>query len=148
MTTYFWPKKMGPQQYYFLTPPGNPSSPKWALELLFGIFWCMYNFYIIFGKYCNFFQSFVTPGGHWGDCRDPGGAPPRGYPIWVPCRNSLNILRFWNILEWIFRHNKQKKRDRPNLETPPGLCTPPKHPPNWPGGPKVRVGPIFFPCYA
>ena len=104
----------------------------------------MYNFYIFFENFCNFFQNSLTPGGPWGGARGPGGAPPRGYPRWVPLRNNFDVLRFWNILESVFRHNKQKKRDRSGLGDPPGPCTPPKHPPNQPGGPPKVLSVPFF----
>ena len=100
----------------------------------------MYNFYIIFGKICNFFQISGTPGGPW-------GAPPRGYPTWVTFSNNLNILRFWNILEQLFRNNKQKKRDQLDLGVPPGQmggCFGGVHSP---GGAQGFVGPVFFACY-
>ena len=104
----------------------------------------MYNFYIFFENFCNFFQNSLTPGGPWGGARGSGGAPPRGYPRWVPLRNNFDVLRFWNILESVFRHNKQKKRDRSGLGDPPGPCTPPKHPPNQPGGPPKVLSVPFF----
>ena len=90
----FWPPK---------DPPSNPSGSKWMLGSYYGVFWCMYNFYIIFEIFYNFFQTSLTPGYPWGGPRGPGGAPPRGYPTWVPSSNNLNILRFWNILESLFR---------------------------------------------
>ena len=37
-----------------------------------------------------------------------------------------------------------KKRDRLYLGGPPGLCTPPKHPPKWPGGPPSFDRSCFF----
>ena len=76
-------KKRGPSNITFWppkAPPGNPSSPKWVLELLFGVFWCMYNFHNIFGNFCNFFQNSVTPWGPWGGFRGPGGPPQPGTP--------------------------------------------------------------------
>ena len=50
----------------------------------------------------------MTPRDPWGGLRGLGGAPPRGYPTWVPPSNNLNILCFWNILETLLRPNKQK----------------------------------------
>ena len=96
-------------------------------------------------EFLYFFLEFCDPRGPLGGLQGPrGGAPPRGYPTWVPPSNNLNIPRFWNILKQLFRHNKQKKWDRPNLGGPPGLRTPPKHPPNWLGPPQGSIGPVFF----
>ena len=66
-------------------------------------------------NFCNFFQNFVTPRDAWGVPGALGGPPRKGYPTWVPPGNNLDILRFWNILELFIKHNKQKKRDIPNL---------------------------------
>ena len=57
----------------------------------------------------------MTPGDPWGG---PRGAPQRGYPTRLPPSNNLNILRFWNVLENLFRHNTPKKWDRLNLGGP------------------------------
>ena len=70
---------------------------------------------MIFGNFCNFFQNSVTPRDPWGGLRGLGGAPPRGYPTWVPPSNNLNILRFWNILEKLFRPNKLGKPSLGNI---------------------------------
>ena len=78
----------------------------------------MYNFYIIIKNFCNFFQNSLTPGDPWGGPTGPGGAPPGGVPSISTPRDNLNILRFWNILEYLFRHNKQKNWDRLSLGGP------------------------------
>ena len=44
----------------------------------------------------------------------------------------------------MFRQNEQKNRDQFSLGGPPGLRTPPKHPPEWLGAPpKARPVPFF-----
>ena len=38
--------------------------------------------------------------------------------FWLGAFQCFNILRLWNILEYLFRHNKHKKRDRTKLRDP------------------------------
>ena len=100
----------------------------------------LYNFEIFW----NFFQNSVTPGDPWGGLRGLGGAPPRGYPIWVPPSNNLSILRFWNTLENYLGQTSQKM----GLTEPWG-----GHKPfggvfwggAWPWGtPKAKLDPVFL----
>ena len=75
----------------------------------------MYNFFYNVNEFLQFFPKLCDTQGRLGGTRGPGGPPRKGYPTWVPPGNNLDILRFWNILELFIKHNKQKKRDIPNL---------------------------------
>ena len=95
------------------------------------------NFLYNFWEFLQFFPELS-------DTRGPLGGPQGGYPTWVPLSNNLNILRFWNILEWLVGHNKPKKRDQPSLGGPQSYAPPQNTPPIELGPPQGLVGPIFL----
>ena len=101
------------------------------------------NFLYNFWEFLQFFPELSDTRGPLGGPRGPGGPPQGGYPTWVPLSNNLNILRFWNILEWLVGHNKPKNGINRAWGGPRAMH-PPKIPPqlNW-GPPKAWLVPFF-----